>query len=105
MNIPADFFSRNPNGKFETVESGETDLLIPSLGKVLSKKKESESNSSIVSINNLNIEFDLKKAIRDVDTVQRHDETIRWIITKRESGENVKPYLIHRNVRCNTENL
>lgn len=101
MNIPADFFSRNPNGDFEEIQCGEVDMLIPSLSRIVLEQKTKNEKVSI-AINSLDIEFDIKKSLRNLDTVQRNDEKINSHITKIESGEKVYQYMIYRNILFHT---
>lgn len=98
-NIVADFFSRNPRGKFETIQPRNLSIDVLGIG--------GETCIIDSEIGNINLESDIKSSLRNLAVLQENDPNIKIILYKVAINQNVEFYvfeqgiLFHRNVAMN----
>lgn len=95
-NLVADFFSRNPRGCFEKIQSN--DLLIDVL----------EVDEGIIdnqkSIGQIDLDKDLRNELKNLSLLQQQDSLIKKIIDDVEINKKIEFFMIHEGVLFRKDN-
>ena len=100
-NIVADFFSRNPDGKF--IEQKENKIIMAGLQSYFPLNKiNNESTSLVIMLLNKDDES-LKKIIKNIRTQQNRDACLRKIIESINNNGNIENYVIYEDILFHRE--
>ena len=96
VNCVADFFSRNPGGKF--TEQNENKIVISSLHKFYYPNNiDNELSSLVIMLINKN-DNSLKTILKNIKNQQNKDPNLRDIISAIKNNENVENYVSFENI-------
>ena len=100
-NVIADFFSRNPDGKF--TNQNEDKILIANLQKFYYPENiDSELSSLVIMLLHKN-DISLRKILKNIIIHQDKDSNLREITNAIKNNENIENYVIFENILFHRE--
>lgn len=93
-NVVADFFSRNPQGKFESSRSNHLSIDVLLV--------ESENCESVVC-SEIKVDNEMRDSLRNLEELQKQDNYINGIIQRMQGGNKIDYFQVHEGILFHQE--
>ena len=100
-NVVADFFSRNPGGKFS--EDHTERIIVSSLHQCFLPVRENPEDTAVLSIALLNSNVDLARSFKSLGVLQKEDAKVKVIMDKCNSSAEVSNFQIYKHILFHQE--
>lgn len=95
-NVVADFFSRNPKGKFE--EDISEKLIISALHQCFLPVENGSEETALLIIALLNCDKNVNQSFKELSRLQQADPQIRKAVEECEMDSDLSTYRVHENI-------